>query len=324
MDCDQYLELMSSALDGECTAEERRQLDDHLAVCPECAELFAVLSVNADAMRGLDCEVPADLKSRIMANLPEQEKPVKKGKVIHWKRWVPVAAAACLVLVVSLLPRGGSRANETAPASPEAPMPSSVMESYVTDSSLEYSMGGYPAEPAEVPQVTGESASSDGTIPMEPSPDRPDSTVAATNEPDHYAFENQRSIRVSYGATPAPCALIIGSTDSLANYLAQFGSMSFDSEGNPVPIPEIEKLKAAYTEDFFRSCRLLCVVVESGSGSNRFELASQGLYRDAVTVLAHIPEVGTCDMAAWLLVAEVDTMFDDGDTLEVTIEQING
>ena len=76
-------------------------------------------------------------------------------------------------------------------------------------------------------------------------------------------------------------------------------------------------LTASYTEEYFRTHRLLCVVIESGSGSNRYEFAPQGLYRDSVTVREHIPEVGTCDMAAWLLIAEVDTMFDDGDTPEV-------
>ena len=94
MNCEHYLELMSAALDGECTAEERRALDSHLAVCPECAELFRILSANANAARELDCEMPADLKSRIMNNLPEQEKTVKQGTVIRLKCWMPIAAAA--------------------------------------------------------------------------------------------------------------------------------------------------------------------------------------------------------------------------------------
>ena len=109
----------------------------------------------------------------------------------------------------------------------------------------------------------------------------------------------------------------MGSTESLAAYLSQFGTDSWTEQGTPVPNAELETLKELCTEEFFQTRRLLCVVVVSGSGSNRYELAPQGLYRDSVTILATIPEVGTCDMAAWLLVAEVDTLFDDGDTLEI-------
>lgn len=347
MDCDKYLELMSAALDGELTAEDRRQLDSHLAVCPECAQLYQNLSGQTAALRELDCEVPADLKQRIMNNLPAQEKsetkikPVrwtpKTGRVIHWKRWAPVAAAACLALVVALVPKGGMSMNSAeapqayaptadAPRTPAAPgaqpMPSSEAESYVNDStSTAYGgnleMGGLvdPAEPtAQEPQP-------DGSVkPEAPPAEAPTSTEPA--EPDHYFFENQRSIRVHYGATPAPGAQIIGSVESLERYLDQFGSMAFDGEGNPVPIEKLEALRQTYTEEFFQTRRLLCVVVESGSGSNRYEIASQGLSRDHVTITARIPEVGTCDMAAWLLVAEVDTMFDDCDILEVVTQHI--
>ena len=40
-----------------------------------------------------------------------------------------------------------------------------------------------------------------------------------------------------------------------------------------------------------------------------------------VTVLRQVPEEGTCDMAAWLILAEVDSSFRDGDTLWVVFEE---
>lgn len=315
MDCEKYLELMSAVLDGECTAEERRDLDSHLAVCPECAELFRILSANAEAARGLDCDMPADLKDRIMHSLPEQEKPAKQGKVIHWKRWIPVAAAACLVLVISLVPRfgvGGMGMNAAENAAPGAPEPASSLLVDAQDYSYGSPKDGSPSEtsPAEDPAYS-----------LDPSEsyDVGNSTAesAPSAEPAHYQFENQQVIRVHYGATPAPGAQIVGSTDSLMEYLSGFDSLMWDGDGDTIPIAELEALLNTYTEEFFQTCRLLCVLVESGSGSNRYEFAPQGLYRDSITILEHIPEVGTCDMAAWLLVAEVDTMFDDGDTLEV-------
>lgn len=315
MDCEKYLELMSAALDGECTAEERRELDSHLAVCPECAELFHILSANAKAVRELDCDMPADLKDRIMNSLPEQEKPAKQGKVIHWKRWIPVAAAACLVLVVSLVPRFGlggmgmSAAENAAPGAAE-PATSSVLDTQ------NYNYGatkdGTPEDvsPAEEPAYFLDPSESYNV-------GNSTAEFAPSAEPAHYWMGNQQAIRVHYGATPAPGAQIIGSVESLAEYLSGFESLMWDGEGNTVPIAELEALKETYTEEFFETKRLLCVVVESGSGSNRYEIASQGLLRDSVTILSHIPEMGTCDMAVWLLVAEVDTMFDDGDILTV-------
>ena len=311
MDCTKYNELMSAVLDGECTAEERRALDSHLAVCPECAALFEILSANAKATRELDCEMPAGLKERILNNLPQQEQPKKQSKVIHWKRWIPVAAAACLVLVVSLVPftsRSGDAAPEMANADPAS---SSYVYDYskagATDGSHSYGVVPDPGEcaPADAP----------GAPSADPAPDVSEEPMPA--EPAHYRMGNQQVIRVHYGATPAPGAQIVGSVESLKEYLSGFDSLMWDGEGNTIPIAELEALTANYTEEYFRTHRLLCVVIESGSGSNRYEFAPQGLYRDSVTVLEHIPEVGTCDMAAWLLIAEVDTMFDDGDILEV-------
>lgn len=320
MDCEKYLELISAALDGECNAEERRALDSHLAVCPECAELFHTLSANAKAVRELDCDMPADLKDRIMNSLPEQEKPAKQGKVIHWKRWVPVAAAACLVLVISLVPRfgvGGMGMNAAENAAPGAANPASSLLVEAQDYSYGSPKDGNPAEtsPAEEPAYSLDPSESydvgNSTAEFAPVPS------ADPAEPAHYWFGNQQAIRVHYGATPAPGAQILGSVDSLMNYLSGFDSLTWDGEGNTVPIAELDALAKTYDEEFFQTRRLLCVVIESGSGSNRYELAAQGLYRSSVTILAHIPEVGTCDMAAWLLIAEVDTMFEDGDTLEV-------
>lgn len=113
MDCDRYLELMSAALDGELSAGERRELDSHLAVCPACAALFEQLSGQSAALRELDCEPPAGLTGRVMANLPEQKKP---GKSIHWKRWGSLAACLILVAAVGILAPLGMRMGSDAPA----------------------------------------------------------------------------------------------------------------------------------------------------------------------------------------------------------------
>lgn len=295
MNCETYIQLMSAALDGECTAAERAMLDEHLAVCPQCAELFRTLSANAAAARQLDCEVPADLKSRIMSSLPRQDAPAKTDKVIRWKRWIPVAAAACLILVVSLTLPG----NFDVGAAPEAASDNRTMD-YAEDYDISNASPDY-----------GYATGADGT---------PAGSTGEASDPGHYTCSNDQVIRVGYGMTPeAPSALIIGSAQELADYLAQFGSWVYEpGSEDPVPSTVLEELAARYTEEYFTAGRLLCVVIEAPSGGDRYELDTQSLLRDSVTVVR--TQTGmTCDMAAWLLVAEVDAMFDGGDSLDVTI-----
>ncbi len=135
----------------------------------------------------------------------------------------------------------------------------------------------------------------------------PQPSALTRTEPNHYAFSNDQYLRVTYGSTPAaPAARIIGSAQSLSDFLAQF------------PENDLSALTEAYPEAFFRTGRLLTVLVEESSGSNRHKLQEQGLLSDSVTVIRQIPEVGTCDMAAWLILAEVDDSFSDGDLLAVS------
>ena len=124
--------------------------------------------------------------------------------------------------------------------------------------------------------------------------------------PEHYSFENDQYIRVAYGYTPEPGAQIIGSAQSLAGFLEQF---PFD--GLPGLLPQ-------YDEGYFEAGRLLAIVLEEPSGSIRHQIAFQGLLRDQVTVVQTSP-YGTEDMAAWLILAEVDATFNDGDGLTVTV-----
>ncbi len=341
MDCDKYLELMSAALDGELTAEERRDLDSHLAVCPECAELYCRLTDQTAALRDLDCEVPTGLKERIMGSLPEQDKPTKKikpvrwtpktGKVIHWKRWAPVAAAACLALVIALVPKSGISNNAAPgaqapaaaePRAPGAPMPSSTTESCKTNSDStcdapdspsmgSFEMGGLvdPAEPAA----------------QEPQPDAgaTQETTPPIGTEEHWvtvslSFEKQRSIQIN-GMHPEPGAVVIGSVESLENYLNQFKSYIAEDLSEDLQI-----LQNYYGyEQFFLSERLLCVLVETDR-YGRPQLASGGLYRDRVTVELTNDDP-TFAAAHFLIVAEVSSnVFEDGDTLEVSVSKADG
>ena len=61
---------------------------------------------------------------------------------------------------------------------------------------------------------------------------------------------------------------------------------------------------AKYDDIWFSSHKLLVVVLEEGSGSIRHTVAKVGGL--VVTIQREIPEVGTCDMAEWHILIEVD------------------
>lgn len=288
MSCDQYIELISAALDGELTADERRELDRHLAGCPSCDALFEELSANSRAMRDLDVPFPADLHDRILNNLPTQDAPAKKGKVIAWKRWIPVAAAACLVLVVSLLP-GGKPAMDSAPGAPDM------------------ASNGAPAPVVDAP--AGDSAKAEAA--------EYDDSLSTQNESQKDAdarvdipFTKVTYLRSGYDGTSASAsATVISNITSLDSYLAD----------SSISRSALDTLRETYQADFFSNRSLLMVALEEGSGSISHEL--QSVSTDAVTIRRIVPEAGTCDMVAWLLVVELDELLNDGSNLNVVFTE---
>lgn len=104
MTCDTALERISASLDGELTGEEEAQLQAHLAQCPRCRALQTELAgLHQAAQTGLDAQAPAELRQRVLENLPPQ-KPAGSG--VYWKRWGAMAAAvAVIALAAWRLPR---------------------------------------------------------------------------------------------------------------------------------------------------------------------------------------------------------------------------
>ena len=151
MHCEEALERMSAALDGELSPRERAELDAHLAGCPNCAALFAELAGQSAVLRGLDCEVPADLSRRILAGLPEQQG--KRAAVIRLRRWG--ALAACLVLVAV----GGAAMRGTfAPKADSALARDTAVSYSVSVASDETAVAEFSIEEtAEMAEVTAES-----------------------------------------------------------------------------------------------------------------------------------------------------------------------
>ena len=96
MDCDHSLELMSQALDGPLSPAQQAELSAHLNTCPHCAALYRELAEQSAALRALDAPFPEGLHQRILDQLPAQQQPKGKGRLVSLRRWGALAACAAL------------------------------------------------------------------------------------------------------------------------------------------------------------------------------------------------------------------------------------
>lgn len=100
MDCEQVLEAVSAALDGELSPVEEAQLEAHLAVCPECRALAEELSALNAALEEHEPAPPQWLAERVMERIAEQDRvvPISAGRRPGWRRWSGLAAALALMV----------------------------------------------------------------------------------------------------------------------------------------------------------------------------------------------------------------------------------
>lgn len=108
--CDEFLDLISAALDGELSADERAALNEHLNQCCACKALFDDLCSLHEATENIEeTEAPAGFARQVMERIaaePAQEAPSRivsfpsKRKIYYpWKKW---AVSAAVVAVVAL------------------------------------------------------------------------------------------------------------------------------------------------------------------------------------------------------------------------------
>ncbi|MBQ6755571.1 MAG: zf-HC2 domain-containing protein [Oscillospiraceae bacterium] len=157
--CERAQELISAYIDGEITAGEKAELDEHVAGCRDCADMLAVYSEISRAMAE-DVEPPASLRESVMSGVREinAERKPKKAKIV-WLRWVSAAAAVAIVSFVgvrAIMPKGADSA---------APM----LKAANANGSVEYSINTAPSE------ITDEAA-------VEFAPTEPEEAPAAVED----------------------------------------------------------------------------------------------------------------------------------------------
>ena len=78
---------------------------------------------------------------------------------------------------------------------------------------------------------------------------------------------------------------------------------------------------AGYGDEFFGEHRLIAVTLTENSGSVSHTVSGLEPTEDGwqVDILRSVPDIGTCDMAAWLILVETDLTVTDGDVLTVSM-----
>jgi hypothetical protein len=78
-----------------------------------------------------------------------------------------------------------------------------------------------------------------------------------------------------------------------------------------------------YNDAFFTECFLIFIIIYEGSGSVRHKVTSltkeDGIL--LVSIEKKLPEIGTADMAGWLIVVEADNAFVEFDVLKEISEE---
>ena len=110
---------------------------------------------------------------------------------------------------------------------------------------------------------------------------------------DGYVFTNEQHLRLSAMSTSfEPSADLLDNTESLSRFIARF------------PYDDLSAVVQTYDEEYFRDHRLLAVVVCEPSSSISHTITA--LNETDVTVQRTVPPAGDCDIALWLITAEVD------------------
>lgn len=100
MNCTDAQKKLGTMMDGDLPVESDADLRKHLEACPRCSEYYAELRAAVRHISSLpeSIEPPRDLWPSI-----EQRLARRSRNIVPFKRLVPLAAAACLIISLSVL-----------------------------------------------------------------------------------------------------------------------------------------------------------------------------------------------------------------------------
>jgi len=101
--CEQFDQLLDDYLDARLDAAHRTSMEAHVAACPSCRTLMESLRLVKEEAARLPRSIapPRTLWPDIAARLPARA-PVASLPRPAWVRWAPLAAAAVLLIIVTV------------------------------------------------------------------------------------------------------------------------------------------------------------------------------------------------------------------------------
>ena len=105
--------LLSDYIDGEATPAERRQVEEHLVRCADCAAVLAEYRAIGSSVRAMPRPVPPptlhrDVWTAIEANRGRSTWGTNLAGLLRWARSARDGKAA-IIIVAIVWPRPGSR-----------------------------------------------------------------------------------------------------------------------------------------------------------------------------------------------------------------------
>lgn len=182
--CENYIDLISAGLDGALSPAEQKELEAHLAECPECRALRDDLAALRDGLARLPAmKPPADLTQRIMKAIPtEKVVPFPGGRSPQWKKWVASAAVFALVIAGAWSWRSGP-SGQTGELMPMAATPPTTQEPAWPESAVPLqteaprsdggSIQAKAATGGQAPELTPSSDENEAAVPRSAAPVQP-------------------------------------------------------------------------------------------------------------------------------------------------------
>lgn len=149
--CDEILDWISAALDGQLNADEQAALEEHLAHCPACSALYDDLrTLQAATVDIEEIPAPTGFAAAVMNAIstdPTQEQtdnviPITQPQKARmpWKRWAASAAAVAIIVVgATTLPNIAHKS-------------SSNFDAAIADTTADYSTAEYAIVQQAVPE----------------------------------------------------------------------------------------------------------------------------------------------------------------------------
>ena len=85
---ERFIELISLKIDGLLDGDGERELAEHIAACPECNELYGIMT-RAHGALGFEVEPPAELLTNVMESVRREKAAGSRAS----RRWVGFAGA---------------------------------------------------------------------------------------------------------------------------------------------------------------------------------------------------------------------------------------